>query len=71
LIRIDANLATVQHARTQLVAMEATVDATERAMRDTVVRWLELALAGSLGYWTAISLLVGWSMQRQAWHRPT
>jgi hypothetical protein len=65
LSRIDTTLRALQPAKAQLAALEAPVDATERRMRDTMIRWLELALAGSLGYWTAISLLVGWSMQRQ------
>jgi hypothetical protein len=64
--RIDANLTAVRETSKELKAIEAPIDTAERAMRDTVIRWLELALAGSLGYWTAISLLVGWSMQRRA-----
>ncbi|HEX2853056.1 MAG TPA: hypothetical protein VHO24_07455 [Opitutaceae bacterium] len=64
--RIDPQLAAIRAARARLVSIKAPIEETERTMRDTVVRWLELTLAASLGYWTAISLLVGWSLQRQA-----
>jgi hypothetical protein len=64
LARVDASLAKVDDARKALSAIQSPIASSERSMRDTVIRWLELALAGSVGYWTAISLLVGWSMQQ-------
>jgi hypothetical protein len=71
LVRIEANLASMRRTESAIKAIKTPVEARERSMRNTAVRWLELALAGSLGYWTAISLLVGWSMQRQTATHPT
>lgn len=63
---LDRDLATCASLASALEQRRGAHAATERAMRETIVRWLELALAGSVGYWTAISLLVGWSMQRRS-----
>lgn len=65
LARIDASLATLDGVKKQLKAIEPKIADAVRVKRQPVVRWLELALAGSVGFWTAISLLVGWAMQRK------
>ena len=63
--RIDARLAKLEHIRNEITAIGSPIADEVLSTRGTVIRWLELALAGSVGYWTAISLLVGWSLQRR------
>lgn len=67
---LDRELARMNQAAASLGTHREVRAAAERPLREMIVRWLELALAGSVGYWTAISLLVGWAMQRHAAPRP-
>jgi hypothetical protein len=63
---LDREAAALAAVAAGLTDRRGVLAGRERVLREKVVRWLELALAGSVGYWTAISLLVGWSMHRDA-----